>query len=141
MAGIAVNVLLVEDDVVDVWAIQRAFTALEIPHPLFVAHDGVEALELLRGTEVQGPLPRPNIILLDLNMPRMNGIEFLKEIRQDTSLRDSVVFILTTSKADQDKFEAYQLNVAGYIVKSEATASLTNAVAMLEHYWRVVELP
>lgn len=141
MAGAEVNILLVEDDVVDVKALRRAFAALQITNPLYVASDGVEALRILRGTAGQGPLPRPYLILLDINVPRMNGIECLREIRRDERLRDAIVFVLTTSGADRDKRAAYQLNVAGYIIKSALETGFMDAISMLKHYWRVVEFP
>lgn len=132
-----VNVLLVEDNEVDVEAVRRGFQRQRIANPIVVAQDGVVGLAMLRGGEVK----RPYIILLDINMPRMNGIEFLRELRNDESLNDSVVFVLTTSDADEDKFAAYGLNVAGYILKSEVGEEFVNLTSMLDNYWRVVELP
>ena len=114
MSGGVLNVLLVEDDEVDVMNVKRAFERNHITNPLFVAGDGVEALEKLRGGEV--PKGR-RIVLLDLNMPRMNGIEFLRELRRDRELSATPVVVLTTSNDDRDKIEAYQLNIAGYLVK------------------------
>lgn len=137
----AVHVLHVEDDDIDVMGLQRAFHKGKIANPVVVAHDGVEALEVLRGTNGREKLPRPNIILLDLNMPRMDGISFLKEIRSDEELRKSIVFVMTTSKADEDKVQAYDLGVAGYIVKSDPASSFLEAATMLDSYWRIVELP
>ena len=100
------------------------------------AKDGVEALEMLR----QGHVRKPFIALLDINMPRMNGIDMLSELRADPKLFDSVVFILTTSRDDQDKFEAYKKNVAGYIVKKQVGEAFLSIVEMLGNYWRIVEL-
>ena len=133
-----VNVLLVEDDEVDVMNVKRAFEKARIANPLHVARDGMEALELLRR---DGEIPRPVIVLLDLNMPRMNGIEFLGKIREDEELRELIVFVLTTSKADEDMTAAYQKNVAGYIVKANLGGSFLEVVTMLDHYWRVIEFP
>jgi CheY-like chemotaxis protein len=141
VAHAEVNILLVEDDVVDVKALRRAFTALKIVNPLYVASDGVEALECLRGQGNREPLPRPYVILLDINMPRMNGLEFLRELRRDAQLRDAIVFVLTTSNAHRDKMAAYQFNVAGYIIKSVHDTSCVEALRMLAHYWRIVEFP
>jgi len=98
-------------------------------------------LEILRGENGHERLPKPHLILLDLNMPRMNGIEFLEAIRADQDLRSAVVFMITTSKADEDRMRAYGHNVAGYIVKRDPANTFMEAVALLEHYWKVVEFP
>jgi len=132
-----VSMLLVEDDEVDAMGIRRAFKQRRISNPLIRAHDGMEALEILRSKRVVMPF----LILLDLNMPRMGGIEFLQHLRQDKQLKKSVVFVLTTSKSDEDMMAAYVLNVAGYIVKGELTGSFDELVDMLNGYWQIVELP
>lgn len=137
----AVKVVLVEDDLVDVKAIQRAFATLHITNPLYIAHDGLEAFELLRGSATRQPLEKPYIILLDLNMPRMNGIEFLRALRNDAQHRETVVFVLTTSQSPQDIHDVYQWNIAGYLVKSSERSRFLDTIAMLRHYWQVVELP
>lgn len=139
--GRTVHVLLVEDNEVDREAVRRAFRTHRIANPIYDARDGVEALEMLRGSNGRRALPRPYLILLDINMPRMNGIELLHEIRSDDVLHDSIVFVLTTSKSDEDKTAAYASNVAGYIVKSDVGAGFLRLVELLEHYWRIVELP
>lgn len=136
-----VSILLVEDDEVDAMAVKRAFRDLKIANPLFEVSDGIEALEILRGANGRTPLPRPYIILLDLNMPRMGGLEFLDELRKDPDLLRSVVFIMTTSAAEQDRIGAYEKNVSGYVLKHSPGHSFIDAIAMLEHFWRVVELP
>ena len=136
-----VNLLLVEDDEVDVQGLKRAFAKSRIGNPITVARDGIEALEILRGENGQAKLAKPHLILLDLNMPRMNGLEFLEAIRADEDLKASVVFMITTSKAEEDKARAYEKNVAGYIVKQDAANTFMQAVALLEHYWKVVEFP
>lgn len=136
-----VRVLLVEDDDVDVMAIQRAFKKKRVANELFVARDGLEALELLRGKSDTEKIDRPNIILLDINMPRMNGLEFLDEIRNDSELCDSIVFVLTTSNSDEDRCQAYSRNIAGYILKSNVGDGFVDAIAMLDLYWKLVELP
>ena len=135
-----VNILLVEDDEVDQIALKRAFKQLMITNPLVIANDGMEALEYLRDESKSG-VERPYLIILDLNMPRMTGHEFLEAIRADDNLKDSVVFVLTTSKDEQDVLKSYNHNVAGYVVKGNMGESFTNAVKMIEHYWRVVLLP
>lgn len=138
----AARILLVDDDEVDVMAIQRAFAQQNISNELVLAEDGVEALEILRGNKNKDPLGRPYIILLDINMPRMNGHEFLTELRQDPTHGRAVVFVLTTSAADTDRLKAYQHNVAGYIVKNDLSDGLLPQLAeMLEAYWVLVELP
>lgn len=139
--AMTVQILLVDDDEVDVMAIQRAFRRAKIGNPIHVARDGIEALAILRGQPGGQPLPRPFLILLDLNMPRMNGIEFLEQLRADPDLHDSVVFVLTTSDDEEDKSRAYHQHIAGYIVKSDPAKGFMQAIEMLQAYWRVVELP
>jgi CheY-like chemotaxis protein len=136
-----VNLLLVEDDEVDIQGLKRAFAKSRIGNPITVARDGIEALEFLRGENGRPKLPKPHLILLDLNMPRMNGIEFLEAIRADEDLKRSVVFMITTSKAEEDKTRAYAQHVAGYIVKQDPANTFLQAVALLEHYWKIVEFP
>lgn len=121
-------------------AVRRAFRSHKIANPLVVAGDGIEALEVLRGDKGP-PLPRPYLILLDLQMPRMNGIEFLEAIRKDPEHGTAVVFVLTTSNADKDRTAAYREHVAGYLVKSTMGQDFIHMVTMLEAYWRIVELP
>ena len=138
MSGELLNILLVEDDAVDEMNVKRAFEKNHITNPLFVAHDGVEALAQLRGGEI--PKGR-RIVLLDLNLPRMNGIEFLREVRNDPHLRSIPVVVLTTSNDDVDKIEAYKLNAAGYLVKPVTFANFCEAMVTLNKYWMLVELP
>jgi CheY-like chemotaxis protein len=132
------NILLVEDDQVDVMNVRRAFERNRIANPLFVAADGLEALDMLRNGGV--PVNR-RIILLDLNMPRMSGIEFLRELRKDPALMHTPVVVLTTSNDDRDKIEAYHLNVAGYLVKPVTFVNFVELMAALNKYWTLVELP
>jgi CheY-like chemotaxis protein len=134
------QLLHVEDDDLCIMGLARAFKAAKIPNPVSFAHDGIDALEMLRGTNGRGRLPRPYLILLDLNMPRMDGVEFLQVLRKDEDLKQSIVFIMTTSSADDDKIKAYDLGVAGYILKTPANAFRATA-ALLDTYWRVVEFP
>lgn len=135
------NIFLIEDDDGDAKAVIRAFDKAKVANPIIRAHDGQEALEALRGENGHKTPPKPYILLLDLNMPRMDGIQFLQEIRQDPELKKSIVFILTTSKSDRDKAEAYDLNVAGYIVKETAGQDFLKLIHMIDNYWRLVELP
>ncbi|MBE9099933.1 response regulator [Vacuolonema iberomarrocanum] len=143
MEGRAVNILLVEDDEVDVMNVTRAFRRSNITNPLYVASNGLEALEMLRGVEgAQPAVPGTRrIILLDINMPKMNGIEFLTELRKDPQLAPTPVIVLTTSDEDQDRVEAYKLNVAGYILKPVTFSSFAEVMAALNHYWTLCEIP
>jgi CheY-like chemotaxis protein len=136
-----VQLLHVEDDDLCLMGMNRAFKAAKIVNPVSFAHDGIEALEMLRGTNGRPRLPRPLLILLDLNMPRMNGIEFLEELRKDGELKKSIVFVMTTSDADEDKVKAYNLGVAGYILKSNPANAFLEATALLDTFCRVVEFP
>ncbi len=136
-----VHVLLIDDDDVDVMAVKRAFRKAKIANPLHIARDGLEGLALLRGEDGHDPIPRPYIIVLDLNMPRMDGLEFLTALREDPEHRGAVVFVLTTSKADEDRAASYDKNVAGYIVKSDVGEGFLNVTQLLDSYWRVVLLP
>ena len=132
------NILLVEDDDVDVMNVRRAFKKNNICNPLWVAGNGLDGLEMLRS----GDMPRDRrLVLLDLNMPRMNGIEFLRELRADPELRSVPVVVLTTSDDERDRVEAYNLNVAGYILKPVTLMNFVEAMATLNKYWSLVELP
>lgn len=131
-----VNILLVEDDLVDVMNVKRAFAKNNIKNELFVAGNGVEALEMLNDMIV--PLPR--IIILDINMPKMNGIEFLKNLRETESLKNISVFVMTTSNEDSDKIDAYNLNVAGYILKPLSFENFIASVATLKDFWQLCEM-
>ncbi|SHI33327.1 response regulator [Wenxinia saemankumensis] len=133
-----VTFLIVDDDRVSVMAIERAIRKLRLDNPIEVAGDGLEALDRLR----EGPRDlRPYIILLDLHMPRMGGLEFLSNVRQDVELRNSVVFVQTTSYAPADIAKAYEHMVAGYIVKDNTFESMRRAMEMLGAYTRIVRLP
>ena len=141
MLGRTVHILLAEDDEVETEAILRAFRKQNLPNPVITAADGVEALKVLRGENGKGRLPRPFLILLDLNMPRMNGLEFLEALRQDPELKRSIVFILTTSNRDEDKLGAYDRQVAGYLLKSNMGDDFAQLTTMLNIYWQVTEFP
>ena len=132
------NILLVDDDTVDVMNVQRAFRKNNIANPMWVAGNGVEALDMLRS----GLVPQKRrLILLDINMPRMNGIEFLRVLRGDPALAGTSVVVLTTSEDDRDKVDAYNLNVAGYLVKPVDFVEFVALMAALDKYWTLVELP
>ncbi|HET8634378.1 MAG TPA: response regulator [Gemmatimonadales bacterium] len=132
------NILLVEDDDVDVMNMRRAFTRSHILSPLYVASDGQEALDKLRSGEV--PAAR-RLVLLDLSMPRMSGLEFLRELRRSPDLASTTVVVLTTSNDERDKIEAYHLNVAGYLIKPVTFESFRELMVTLNKYWSLVELP
>jgi len=137
----SVQLLHVEDDELCLMGLHRAFKAAKLPNSIVFAHDGIHALEMLRGTNGRVRLASPFVILLDLKMPRMGGIEFLVELRRDKDLKKSVVFVLTTSATEEDKAKSYNLGVAGYILKTNPANAFAEATALLDTYWRVVELP
>lgn len=134
------HILLVDDDEVDVINVQRAFKKNNIVNPLYVARNGIEALQMLRGEEGASIPEERRLILLDLNMPKMNGLEFLRELRADPALRSLTVVVLTTSDDDRDKVEAYELNVAGYILKPVTFTAFVEAMATLNKYWTISEI-
>ena len=134
----ALNILLVDDDEVDVMTVKRAFQKANITNRLFVASNGVEALEMLRS----GAIPNSRrLVLLDLNMPRMNGLEFLREVRNDSTLSSLTVVVLTTSNEDRDRVDAFQLNVAGYLLKPVTFHTFADVMATLNKYWTLMEMP
>lgn len=138
-----IPILLVEDDQVDVMTVKRALKANKTINPLFVVPNGEEALNFLRH---QGAFssheksPSPGIILLDLNMPVMNGIEFLKVIKADDNLKRIPVIVLTTSKADEDRVESFNLSVAGYIIKPMEFEKFVEVMKTIDLYWTLSEL-
>jgi CheY-like chemotaxis protein len=133
----AVNVLMVEDDEIDVESLKRLFQKNGIKNPIYHASNGVEALEVMRGENNKDKVPKPYIVLLDINMPMMNGIELLKEVRNDDELKDSVIFVLTTSPREEDINTTYQLNVAGYFLKKD----IKELINLLSLYWTINEFP
>ena len=141
MQGQTVHVLLVEDDEIDAEQMVRSFRKLKIANPITIVNDGYEALNTLRGANGYIRLPRPYIILLDINMPRMNGLEFLRAIRQDDELQRSIVFVLTTSKNEEDIVAAYASHVAGYFLKAQCAESFLALPVMMRNYWRIVDFP
>lgn len=133
-----INILLVEDDEVDVMTVKRAFAKNNITNPLYVAHNGIEALELLRKHDL--PVRR-RLILLDVNMPKMNGIEFLRELRADPKLQQLCVVMMTTSNEERDRIEAYKLNVAGYMLKPVTFQQFAEVMSTINKYWALMEMP
>jgi len=130
-------ILLVEDDNVDVMIVIRTIKDLKINNPLVSTANGEEALEYLKNDGNK----KPCIILLDLNMPKMNGIEFLKIAKVDDTLKKIPVVVLTTSSQQQDIIESFKLSVAGYIVKSVDYAEFTEAISTINLYWTLSKLP
>jgi len=130
-------ILLIEDDVVDVMALKRAFRDLKVLHPLHVAGNGEEALEHLQDPK----RPMPGLILLDLNMPRMNGIDLLKVLKADDRLRRIPVIVLTTSKEQSDRLETFNRGIAGYMVKGIDYPEFIEVVRTIQRYWDTSELP
>jgi CheY-like chemotaxis protein len=128
----------VDDDEVDVMTVKRAFARANISNPIFVATNGLEALEMLRKDAMPA---RRRLILLDINMPKMNGIEFLRELRADPALQSETVVALTTSNADRDRVEAYKLNVAGYLLKPVTFQQFAEVMATINKYWALMEMP
>ena len=135
------SILLIDDDEVDAELVKRAFCQHKIVNPFIHAMDGVCALEVLRGTADVGPLRPPFIILLDMKMPRMTGLEFLQELRQDPALQRSVVFMLTTSDNLRDIDSAYDESIAGYILKENVGEGFADALRLLDAYQTLVILP
>ncbi len=130
-------ILLVEDDTVDAMTVERAVKELKVKNQLVHSSDGEEALEYLRNQDNE----KPCLILLDLNMPRMNGIEFLKAIKNDDILKSIPVVVLTTSRGEQDKVESFRLSVAGYIVKAVDYKKFVETIRMIDLYWTLSEMP
>jgi CheY-like chemotaxis protein len=132
------HILLVEDDEVDVMNVKRAFEKNKILNPLYVASNGLEALSMLR----EGKVPQARrLVLLDLNMPGMSGIEFLRELRADPKLRLTPVVVLTTSGDEKDRIDAYDFHVAGYLRKPVEFPNFMELTAALNKYWTLVEMP
>jgi|SRR5688572_32885837 len=141
MISHTIHILLVEDDEVDAEAVVRAFRRQNITNPLTIVQDGIEALSVLRGEGGHQKLSSPYIILLDINLPRMNGIEFLQALRDDPTLKQSIVFMLTTSNRDEDKLAAYDRQTAGYLLKSRTGTDFADLIALLTSYEQIVEFP
>lgn len=137
----ATTILVIEDNDLDVENIKRCFKRMEVDNPILRAKDGLEGLEVLRSTDPDTGLKRPCVVLLDLNMPRMNGIEFLEEVRRDEVLSDTPIFVLTTSDHRQDVQDAHRRNVCGYIVKPMERAQMMQALGMLDAYCNICKLP
>ena len=138
-----INILLVEDDEVDVMNVKRAFKKSNIINPLYVAGNGLEALEMLRSHPDRASIvpEQRRLVLLDINMPKMNGLEFLHQLRKDPKLKQIPVIVLTTSDEERDFLEAYNLNVAGYVLKPVTFAKFAEVIVTLNKYWTLCEMP
>lgn len=136
-----IHILLVEDDDIDSEAIVRAFRQHKVANPIQRARNGREALHVLRGEAGYTPLPCPYIILTDLKMPQMDGLDLLLALRADSLLKDSVVFVLTSFEDDEAILEAYELDVAGYFSKSTIDADFGQVIQLLDVYQPSIHLP
>ena len=130
------SILLVEDDLVDMMSVKRALKDINVTNPLYHVENGIEALEFLRDKEK----PRPTIILLDLNMPKMGGIEFLSIMKKDEAIKRIPVVILTTSRAEYDKIQSYNLGVAGYMIKPVDYQQFMEVIRAMCMYWTLSEV-
>jgi CheY-like chemotaxis protein len=137
----AFSILLIEDDDVAAEAVVRGLRKHSFEFPIVVAEDGREALDILRGTHATEHIEKPYLALLDLNMPRMSGTEFLQQLRIDPQLHATVVFVLTTSGAETDRARAYRHTIAGYIVKSAVGPQCSKLARFLTEYQATVLLP
>jgi CheY-like chemotaxis protein len=133
------DILLVEDDKVDIMTVERAFRKAGIDDHLHVARDGQAALKKLRGNDALHQ--RRLVILLDLNMPGMDGFEFLRELRADPNLRATPVIVLTTSDDARDRRRAFDLQVSGYFVKPLGFDKFVDVMSTITHYWHLGEMP
>lgn len=136
-----ITILHVEDDEIDQLALKRAFEKMGITNQIRVAKDGLEALKVLRGENGQEKITAPYIILLDLQMPRMNGMEFLRTLREDPELKQSIVFVFSTSTTTRDITQAYEHFIAGYISKQDAGKDFIELVQLIEKFKMTVHLP
>ena len=137
-------ILMAEDDEHDIVATKRAWKKHHIANPLYIVNDGEECLDFLhqRGKYSEpGAAPRPGIVMLDIKMPKMDGLAVLKQIREDDEMRHLPVIILTTSKAEEDRIKGYDLGVNAYIVKPVGFDSFSEAVKTISLFWQLVELP
>jgi len=130
------SILLVEDDVVDRMTVERALKEIHVLNPLHIVENGEAALEFLRDPANE----KPGIILLDLNMPKMNGIEFLQVVKNDDAFKRIPVIVLTTSKDEQDRVNTFDLGVAGYMIKPVDYLQFVEVVRAIDLYWTLSEL-
>jgi CheY-like chemotaxis protein len=136
-----INILVIDDDDVSAEGVERSLAKTEMCFTVTVAADGLEGLEILRGEHDEKKIHPPMLVLLDLNMPRMDGLDFLQQIRGDAQLHKTVVFVLTTSNREKDRAASYQNHVAGYIVKSHAGPQFSKLAELLTSYGKSITLP
>ena len=136
-----ITILLVEDDDVDAATITRGLAHASILSPVVRARDGIEALNLLLGTNGQTRLRPPYLLLVDIRMPRLDGLALVRSIRSNPALQRTIIFILTSSDSERDRIAAYDAHVAGYIIKSHAPEQYKALAAMLEYYLLIVSPP
>lgn len=135
------NIFIVEDDDLDVEILERGLRKVDSSVQLTRARDGVEALEILQADAEAQTLPRPYFILLDINMPRMNGHEFLARLRASETMKHALVFVFTTSADQADIDRAYRNNANGYIVKPNGSTGLKEVLQLLSGFWNICEHP
>jgi len=131
-----IHILLVDDDEIVHKAIRRVLAEKGLPNPLLTAKNGEEGMSILCSPD--GPISRgvPVLVILDINMPKMNGHEFLKELRANPRVKDVPVFVITTSEAHRDLTDAYVQDVIGYVIKDDLAESLEKALEVLKQGWR-----
>ncbi|MEL0436792.1 response regulator [Phycobacter sp. K97] len=130
------NILLVEDNDLDAMILERTLKRMDLPATVVRARDGIEALEILEGEKLDPSLNGPFFILLDINMPRMNGHDFLRTLRSKEAIADQLVFMFTTSDSPHDVSLAYKWNVSGYFVKPQGSAELKRVLTSLHNFWK-----
>jgi len=130
-------VLLVEDDQVDVMTVKRAFKEIKILNEIVVCGNGIKALEYLQDPQTT----QPGLILLDLNMPKMSGLEFLQVIKTKPELKRIPIVVLTTSQEEQDRIESFNLSVAGYMIKPVSYQKFVEVIRIIHVYWELSEGP
>jgi CheY-like chemotaxis protein len=140
--GRLIEILLVEDNPGDVRLTQEALTARKLPNRLHVVEDGQQAMQFLRHEAPYADAPSPDLVLLDLNLPKKNGREVLAEIKHDSTLQKIPVVVLSTSRADEDVYGAYQLNANWYVTKPVDLDQFIKVVKSIEDFWlKIVSLP
>ena len=132
-----IHIVLADDDAIDREMVKRSLKKHGLENPLTCVTDGVEALEVLRGTGGRAMVPQPCIVIVDINMPRMNGFQMMQEMRSDPHMRNNVIFMLTTSAGDPDRRLAYELQAAGYFLKKHTA----DFVQLLGQYCRLNVFP